>query len=238
MIKNNPSVSYDQLIDYKLNTGMEVADRFLDDLLSAVEQFPGTESIEAANVLKAWDRKTDTGSRGAVLFEAWWNEVRNDMFEVPWNRENPVTTPHGIKEKQKAVEILVKAAKAVKDKYGSIDIAWGEVNRFRIGEKDYPANGGPDNLGVFRTMYFADDNDNKKHAVAGDTYIAVTEFGDKVRASVLLGYGNATQPGNKHIGDQLNMLSEKKLRPALLEKDDILKNLEKKEYLSIEKLQY
>ena len=238
MIKNNPSVTFDQLVDYKLNTGMEVADRFLDDLLSAVEQFPVPESIEAAKVLKAWDRKTDAGSKGAVLFAAWWSEVRNDMFEIQWNKENPVTTPAGLKEKQKAVEILVKAAKAVKGKYGSIDIAWGEVNRFRVGGYDYPANGGPDNLGVFRTMYFADDKDNKMHAVAGDTYIAVTEFGNKVRASVLLGYGNATQPGNKHIGDQLKMLSEKKLRPALLEKDDILKNLEKHEYLSTGKLQY
>ena len=114
---------------------------------------------------------------------------------------------------------MVKAYKTVKEKYGTADIAWGEVNRFRIGAYDYPANGGPDNFGIFRTMYFADDKDNKKHAVAGDTYIAVTEFGDKVKASVLLGYGNATQPGNKHTGDQLEMLSEKKLRPALLERD-------------------
>jgi acyl-homoserine-lactone acylase len=238
MIKNNPSISFDQLVDYKLNTGMEVADRFLDDLLSAVEQYPGPEAVEAAKVLKEWDRKTDTDSKGAVLFAAWWNEVRSDMFEVQWNKENPVTTPKGIKEKQKAVEILVKAARAVKEKYGSIDIAWGEVNRFRVGGKDYPGNGGADNFGVFRTMYFADDNDNKKHAFHGDTYVAVTEFGEKVKASVMLSYGNATQPGNKHIGDQLKMLSEKKLRPALLERDDILKNLEKQEFLSIDNLQY
>jgi acyl-homoserine-lactone acylase len=177
-------------------------------------------------------------SKGAVLFAAWWNEVRSEMFEKQWNKDNPVTTPSGLKEKKQAVDLLVKVSKSVKDKYGSLDIAWGEVNRFRIGEYDYPANGGPDNLGVFRTMYFADDKDNKKRAVAGDTYIAVTEFGDKVRASVLLGYGNATQPGNKHSGDQLKMLSEKKLRPALLDKDDILKKLEKHEYLSIGKLQY
>jgi acyl-homoserine-lactone acylase len=80
-------------------------------------------------------------------------------------------------------------------------------------------------------MYFADDKDNKRHAVHGDTYVAVTEFGDKVKASVLLSYGNATQAGNKHIGDQLKMMSEKKLRSALLEKDDILKNLEERESL-------
>jgi acyl-homoserine-lactone acylase len=231
MVKDNPSISFDQLVDYKLNTGMEVADRFLNDLLSAVEQFLSPDAMEAAAVLKVWDRKAESGSKGAVLFGYWWNEVGSDMFEIPWTNDNPVTTPSGLKDKKKAVEILVKASKSVKEKYGSIDIAWGEVNRFRIGAYDYPANGGPDNFGIFRTMYFTDDNDNKKHAVAGDTYAAVTEFGDKVRASVLLSYGNASQPGNKHSGDQLKMLSEKNMRPALLEKDDILKNLEKRETL-------
>jgi acyl-homoserine-lactone acylase len=45
---------------------------------------------------------------------------------------------------------------------------------------------------------------------------------------VLLGYGNATQAGSKHITDQLNLLSEKKLRQALLTKADVMKHLEKK----------
>jgi len=189
--------------------------------------------LEAASVLENWDRKTDTGSRGAVLFAAWWNEVRNDMFEVQWNQENPVRTPSGLKDKKKAVEKLVKASKEIKDKYGALDIAWGEVNRFRIGSYDFPANGGPENYGIFRTIVFAEDQDKKKHAVFGDTYVAVTEFGNKVKASVLLSYGNATQPGNKHRGDQLKMLSEKKMRPALLDQTDILRNLEKRESLII-----
>lgn len=231
MIKDNPSISFDQLVDYKLNTGMEVADRFLNDLLSAVDQYPSAEALEAAAILKAWDRKTDSGSKGAILFEAWWNALKFDMLEIRWNKENPVTTPSGLKDRKLAVEILVKASKSVKEKYGSIDIGWGEVNRFRIGTYDYPANGGPDNLGVFRTMYFAEDKDNKRHAIHGDTYVAVTEFGETVKASVLLSYGNATQPGNKHAGDQLKMMSEKQMRPALFYREDVEKNIEKREIL-------
>lgn len=228
MIKDNPSVSFEQLIDYKLNTGMESADRFLDELLSAVSNVHDSTIQKAANVLKKWDRKTDAGSRGAVLFTLWWDEIRNNMFAVPWNRDEPVTTPRGFKNQKQVADLLVKAANNAMNKYGSLDIAWGDVYRFRMPGIDYPANGGPDQYGIFRTIYFADDSDNKKHAVAGDTYIAVTEFGDKVRAEVLLGYGNSTQPGNKHAGDQLKMLSEKKLRPALLDRESIMKNLEKR----------
>jgi acyl-homoserine-lactone acylase len=236
MIKDNPSISFDQLVNYKLDTGLEVADRFLGDLLAAVEKYPEPEAMEAATVLKLWDNKAESGSSGAILFAAWWDQIRHDMFESQWNEANLVTTPSGLKDKKLAVELLVKASKTVKEKYGSLDIAWGEVNRFRIGSYDYPANGGPDNYGIFRTIYFAEDKNNKKHAIAGDTYVAVTEFGDKVKASVLLSYGNATQPGNKHSGDQLKMLSEKKMRPALLDRADILKNLEKRESLVIKQI--
>ena len=233
MIKDNQSVSFDQLIGYMHNTGMETADRFLDDLLAAVEKHPDTTAIKAAEILKSWDKSTDVKSSGAVLFAAWWDKVRGNMFLIPWDSKEPATTPDGLNDPKQAVELLIKAFGEVQNKYGSANIAWGDVNRFRMNGIDYPANGGAGDYGIFRTVYFADDRDNKKLAIAGETFIAVTEFGDKVKSMVSLSYGNATQPGNKHIGDQLKMMSEKKLRPALLEKADILLNLEEKEILII-----
>jgi acyl-homoserine-lactone acylase len=83
-------------------------------------------------------------------------------------------------------------------------------------------------------MYFQlNKQNNKNYAYFGDSYVAVTEFGEKIKAQVLLSYGNATQPGSKHIGDQLKLLSDKKLRPALLAKEDALRNMEEKEVLEI-----
>ncbi|MEO7044272.1 MAG: penicillin acylase family protein, partial [Ferruginibacter sp.] len=233
MIKDDASVSFEELVGYKLNTEMEAADRFLDDLLSAIEQYPDSNAIKAATVLKAWDKSTNADSRGAVLFEQWFSKLDKDMFAKPWSLSEPVTTPDGLKDPKKAVELLLLAENEVIKKYGSIDVAYGDVNRFRVRNIDYPGNGGPDRLGVYRTMYFGEDNDKKNRAFGGDTYVAVTEFGTKVSASVLLSYGNSSQPETKHAGDQLQLLSEKKLRPALLEKSDVLKNLEKKEMITI-----
>lgn len=233
MIKDDASISFDELVGYKLNTEMEAAHRFLDDLLAAVGQYPDSVAVKAATVLTAWDKSSDTDSKGAVLFEKWFGKLNRDMFAKPWSLEEPVTTPDGLKDPKKAVELLVQAADEVIKKYGSLDIAYGEVNRFIAGNIDYPGNGGPDRLGVFRTMYFGEDKDKKNRAYHGDTYIAITEFGKKVRASVLLSYGNSSQPGSKHAGDQLQLLSQKKLRPALFEKSDVLKNVEKKEVINV-----
>lgn len=234
-IKDDASITFDELVGYKLNTGMEAADRFLDDLLAAVKQYPDSVSQRAATVLQQWDKATNVDSRGAVLFARWWDMRIDTLARIPWNPEEPITTPDGLKDPQKAVSLLSKAAVEVQKLYGDLGVAWGEVNRFKVGDFNLPANGGPGTYGVFRTMHFAKNtSDNKGYAYHGDTYVAVTEFGPKVRAQVLLSYGNATQTGSKHIGDQLNLLSQKKLRPALLDRNEILKNAEKIEALNIE----
>ena len=220
LIKDDTSISFDELVAYKLNTGVEAAERFLDDLLAAV--------------LQQWDKATNVDSRGAVLFIKWYEKIRQNMFTIPWSLDKPVTTPDGLKDPKQAVELLTVAAKEIEKMYGALDIAWGEVYRFKIGEYDYPANGGPGHFGIFRTMYFQPNKqNNKNYAYFGDSYVAVTEFGEKIKAQVLLSYGNATQPGSKHIGDQLKLLSEKKLRPALLTKEDAVRNMEEKEVLEI-----
>jgi acyl-homoserine-lactone acylase len=229
MIRHDHFVSMDRLMEYKLNTGMEAADRFLPDLLMAVTRFPDSIASRAALILKAWDKSTDAGSRGAVLFTRWFDKLQNDMFSTPWQPDHPTETPAGLNDSRLAVELLAKAAQEVEHDYGSLDIAWGDVYRFRLGQMDLPANGGPEQYGIYRTIYYTKDKDNRYRAVAGDSYVSITEFGSKVKARVLLSYGNSTQQGSKHLGDQLSLLSRKELRTAWLEKSDILKHLEERE---------
>lgn len=234
LVKDDSSIGFNQLVDYKLDTGMEAADRFLNDLLAAVEQFPDSIAVKAAKILQEWDRATNVDSRGAVLFAKWFDKLDGSMITTPWRLDKPFTTPVGLNNPKRVVENLVIAAKEVEATYGSMDIAWGEINRFKLGKYEFPGNGASHNYGVFRTMYFAADNEsNKNYAYHGDTYVAVTEFGKSVKAVVLLSYGNATEPTSKHIGDQLEFLSEKKMRPALLTKKDVLQNIEKREELNI-----
>jgi acyl-homoserine-lactone acylase len=231
MIRNDSSISFEDLVNYKMNTGVEAADRFLDDLFAAVEKYPDTTAQRAVIVLKAWDRKTDSGSKGAILFFEWFDHIDTAMWAVPWKPAEPVTTPDGLKNEKQAVDLLVRAVHTVEKDFGSIDRSWGSLYRLQMNGMDYPSNGGPEQYGIFRSISYEEGKDHRFIADGGETYIAVTEFGSEVKASVLLCYGNATQPGNKHAGDQLKMTSEKKLRPALLKREEIMKHLEKREVL-------
>ena len=245
LIKDDNSISFEELVDYKLDTGMEASDRFLDELLKAIEtevsqpiNSLGSDSVfyskanEAADVLKAWDGSTDADSRGSVLFARWFDKIKSDMFSVPWNADDPVSTPSGLKNPKEAVDLLVEAANEVTEMYGAIDIPWGEVNRFRVDGIEFPGNGGHSKYGIFRTMYFQlNEKNNIGYAYHGDTYVAVVEFGDTIRAEVLLSYGNATQAGSMFVGDQLEMLSENKLRTAFLTREEIIQNAVEREVL-------
>ena len=203
----------------------------MDDLLVAVKQYPDTVAQRAAAVLQQWDKATNADSRGAVLFVRWFDRIRDTMFVTAWNPSQPITTPDGLKHPKKAVELLVLAARDVVNKYGSLDVEWGMVNRFRMGELDLPGNGGEGFAGIYRVIRFVPDKDNKNRANFGDSYVSVIEFGKKVKAQSLLSYGNASQKGSKHIGDQLVLLSQKKLRPVLFYKSDVMKYVEMREHL-------
>ena len=68
--------------------------------------------------------------------------------------------------------------------------------------------------------------DGKAQGRAGDTFFAVVEFSQPIHAEALLGYGNWSKPGSKHVDDQLQLFSKKQMRPVWKARADIEANLE------------
>jgi acyl-homoserine-lactone acylase len=235
MVRKDSSITFDELLAIKHDTHLETADRFLDELLAAVKQYPDTAATRAAAVLEQWDRAADSASTGLVLFTKWFDKLQPNMFRQAWDPARPAATPDGLRDPAGAVQLLAQAAKEVQQQYGRLDVPWGSLARFRIKGYDYAGNGGGGNYGIFRVIGFRKEKQGPQlRAVGGDSYVAVVSFGKKVEAQVLLSYGNSTQPGNKHQGDQLQLLSAKKLRTPWLEKAEILAHLEEKEIMQNE----
>ena len=46
----------------------------------------------------------------------------------------------------------------------------------------------------------------------GETYISMVEFSRPMKAMGIVTYGESSQPGSKHNGDELHLLSDKQLR--------------------------
>ncbi|NIJ51501.1 acylase [Dyadobacter arcticus] len=240
MLMNAEKITLDDFIAMKLSTKMELADHILDDLIAAAGSSENVESKEAAKVLASWDRQTETTSKGAFLFDQFVRKwvggagklgtlgTESTMFATPWIPSDPVNTPKGIADKDWAVKALAETALEVKQKYGVVDVPWGDVFRFRIGDVDVPGNGGSGFMGVFRTMTLTPTNDGKFAPSHGETYVAAIEFSKPLKAKALTSYGNASQPGSKHHSDQLPLLSQKKLRPVWFTRKEAEANLEEK----------
>ncbi|BAY73735.1 peptidase S45, penicillin amidase [Nostoc linckia NIES-25] len=227
MLAEDDKISFDEMIAYKHSTRMEMADRLLDDLIPAARKYGKDLGQKAANVLETWDRQANADSRGAVLFAFWVQKLDLDKtFSKPWSENSPRTTPDGLANPESAVTTLEAVAAEIEKTYGTIDVPWGDVFRLRYGNINLPGNGGADPLGIFRSLYFLPESDGKFKSELGDSYVAAVEFCNPVRAMALTSYGNATQPGSPHIGDQLNMFAKKKLRPVWRDRSDILAHLE------------
>lgn len=230
------SVTFEELVAYKHSTRMLLADRMLPDLLAEARRRGDGDARRAADVLEQWDRSAEATSRGAVLFQRWamtWLRAGGARaFARPWRLDSALTTPAGLGDPAAAVAALSAAARDTEKEHGSLDVPWGEVMRIRYGGRDLPGNGAPgDPLGVFRVASYAPEADGKYRLLAGDTYYQVVEFSKPVRAKVLLAYGNATQPGSKHVGDQLDLFAAKSMRDAWTSRADVEAHLELREAL-------
>lgn len=251
MIEQHARMSYQQLLADKYSTRSELADRILDDLIRAAKQSGDSSAQQAAAVLEKWDRETNADSIGAFLFTFWaqtaWKESQGHLFAEPFDPARPLDTPRGLKDPKAAVSSLISAAARLRNATGSADVSWGEVNRLRRGKYVFPGNGGPSALGIFRVLDYAPEGqlvppggdslvlpgkDSPLGSLGGDTFVAALEFSSPLKARVLLTYGNSSDPGSPHFGDQIPLAARKEWRQPWRTRAEIEQHLEARTVLN------
>lgn len=244
MLEENQDLSLDDLVTLKYSTRFELADRILDDLIAAARTSGDTAAEQAAEVLATWDRQAEPDSTGVVLFFFWVAAMPSldpaalsDIFAIPADPEQPLTTPAGLRDPEAAAQALSTAAQQVEALFGRLDVPWGEVGRLRWADVDLPANGFlGDPFGVFRVLFFDPSTlpaTQEAVMIGGDAYVAAIEFSDPVTAQALNIPGNATQPGSPHLADQLELSAQGMLRPVWRSRTEIEANLATRVYVTL-----
>jgi acyl-homoserine-lactone acylase len=204
---------------------MLLADRIKQDLIAAVRGATVQEDTEAALALvERWENTVAIDSRGAVLFAEWWRlysdaleagrDDEGDPFAEPWNADAPLTTPRGLADPALAATTFETAVRETAARFGSWDVAWGDVHRVRRGDVDVPANGCPGGLGCFRVLTYANDAGGRRVAGGGDGWVLAVEFSSPPRAYSVLAYGQSNKPGSPHHADQAAMFARGELKPV------------------------
>jgi len=117
--------------------------------------------------------------------------------------------------------------------FGTWKTPWGEINRFQrlSGDIDLAfddsqpsvavpmASGRWGALAAFGAR--AAPNTNRIYGYRGNSFIAVVEFGDKVKAKSLLAGGQSSDPNSPHFNDQIAPYINREFKDVAYYRDDV-----------------
>ena len=220
LIDNDRKMSLEDVVALKHSYRMLLADRVRDDLVAAVRATnPLGDVMRAVDLIAAWDKTVSPESHGGTLFETWWRRylgrgaaAADSAYAQPWSALAPTSTPRGLRSPQRAADAFSWAVADMTKRYGTFDVAWGDVHRVRRGDVDVPVGGCSSDLGCFRVLTYRDDPDGKRVATGSDGWILAVEFGDQPRAYSVLAYGESPRPDSPFFSDQAAMFARGELK--------------------------
>jgi len=165
-------------------------------------------------LLRRWDLGTDPQNPAAALALLVLRPRDNDQLPTISRDELVVRLEH--------------AALALQERYGRLDVPFGEVHRLRRGTTDLPIDGGPDTI---RAVYARPSpNDGRLVGWAGDSYVLLVEWDEagRARSRSIQPYGSAMgDPRSPHHADQAPLFARGELRPVWRDEAEIRAHLER-----------
>jgi acyl-homoserine-lactone acylase len=198
-----------------------------DDLVAAVrESGPSPKTAQAIDLVASWDNSVAKESRGSTLFEIWASRYFEEtdttvQFREPWSRVDPTRTPRGLGDPAGAAKAFEWAVSETERRFGSFDVAWGEVHRIRAGNQDLPVGGCASALGCFRVLGYVTDDDGKFKVYRGDGWVLAVEFSDPPRAYSILAYGNSNREDSPYFYDQAELFANNRMKRVAFSEQDI-----------------
>ncbi len=212
---NDKKFSEGDLLAAKFDNAYSRESRSIKYLYEVLEEdFNDKKLLDAQELLRGWDLKTDYDNRAAplgvcVLSEEWRSFM--NRIEAP-NSEG----------------IFLDCIKKIESAFGRIDPMWSEVNFLVRGDLALPIQGGPDTL---RAIYGRLQDDGTLKAVAGDGLVVALSWDSsgKQESKSIHQYGSATQDTKSpHYDDQVKMFAEEKMKPTFFDKTELKNNTKSK----------
>lgn len=203
------------------------AELVLPELLTLCAGADGA-AARGCGALAKWDRRFDADSRGARLFRAFWlrTEPIRNMWAVPFDPANPVTTPRDLVTEgetgTKLLAALADAVTAMEEQGMAIDGPWGEEQSVIAGNAVIPIHGGPGSLGILNMQESDREPNGKLVPRHGTSYIQIVGFDDRGPvADAILSYSQSTNPASPHAADQTRAYAEKRWHRLPFHRKDI-----------------
>jgi acyl-homoserine-lactone acylase len=196
--------------------------RIVPELVKGYDELPAAHALKKklaapVDALRAWDFRWSAASVPTSVAVFWGDAL-------------PAGQASG---SAAGLEALARAVDKLEADFGKWDTAWGEINRFqRISpEIVHPFDDKAPSIPVpFTSARWgslasfgaaAKPGTKKWYGTSGNSFVAVVEFGDKVRAKAVTAGGESGDPKSPHFNDQAARYASGNLRDVYFYPDQL-----------------
>ncbi|MEM6633447.1 MAG: acylase [Bacteroidota bacterium] len=244
-LEKNKGLTLEGLIEMAYDPVLPAFEVLIPGLIEAYEQDDdkNPKLLDPINTLRAWDFKVSAASVPMSLAH-YYGTLYYQKGNIPegfsrrayMNLLNYFGTKSPMGER---LAIFEEVLQQLESDFGTWETPWGEINRFQriSGEIGAPFDDSQASLPVglasgrwgALAAYGARRGAETKriYGYRGNSFVAVVEFGDKLKAKSLLAGGQSNDPNSPHFFDQAQPYIDVAFKDVAFYRDEVEKRAEK-----------
>jgi acyl-homoserine-lactone acylase len=229
----------DSLIAAAYDSYLPAFDALLPPLLKAYDEEPAasplkTKLSEQIELLRSWDRRWSVTSVATSLAIFWADELGRRVAATARTAGISADDYSATKAtSDERLQALAVASDKLASDFGSWKTPWGDINRFQrlTGDVDQQFDDTKPGIPVAFTSSRwgslasfgarAYPGTKKWYGTSGNSFVAVVEFGDRVRAVAITAGGESGHPSSPHFNDEAERYSTGNLREVYFYRDQL-----------------
>ena len=243
LLENRKDFTLEKLREAAYDSYLPWFEKTVPALVAAWDNLPPGDPLKAKlkdqiGVLRDWNLRWATDSVATSVAVFWAAEI---LRAVGPNRSIPSQDNVAAKATPaQMLEALARASERLAADFGKWQTPWGEINRFQrlTGDIVHPfSDGAPSlavgftsgNWGSLASFGATPTRSTKKwYGTNGNSFVAVVEFGKKVRARAVTAGGESSDPKSPHFNDQALRYSTGDLREVYFYPEQLKEHVEKR----------
>ena len=247
LLKKADSLTLDTLIDLAYDTYLPGAEILITGLVEAANtsEVKTQDAKAAIKLLKDWNFRVSENSVEMTLSH-FYLDAFFDSNKIPRITGNKRTTRleafeymSKMSPAEERLDIFQTALDNLTADFESWETPWGEFNRYQRNDgeinqefddsKPSLAVGMASSLWGALASYGArrGKNTKRQYGTSGNSFVAVVEFGEKVKAKSMLAGGQSGDPNSPHFDDQAQRYADGTFKEVAYYRADVEKRAEK-----------
>lgn len=239
VLTGQSGITLDKLIELAYDPYLPGFEQLIAGLIEAYDQSkqPLPQIADAIELLREWDLRVSVDSVAMTLAH---------FYGIAYEEKGTIPdTLKGASEMQtidyfgsgspaeERLRIFTETVAMLESDFGQWNTPWGEVNRYQRlnGDIQQPFNDSAPSLPVglasgnwgALASFGAERHPGTKrlYGTSGNSFVAVVEFGDKVRAKTLLAGGQSGDPNSPHFNDQAQRYVDREFKDVAYYREDV-----------------